>query len=92
MKNKLYFAIILSVALGAIFQFAGPHISEWMASSAPQPAQQKKLLWFYQQSIFGPLALPAQPMPAIFGRFIPSGFYTFIGTLVAALFFTQIAS
>lgn len=91
MKHKLYFAIILSVALGVIFQFAGPHISEWMASSAPYPEQRQKLLWFYQQSIFGPLALPAQPMPTVLGRFLPSSFYTFIGTLVAALFYTQIA-
>lgn len=91
MKHKLYFTIVLSVALGVVFQFAGPHISEWMASSAPHPAQRQKLLWFYQQSIFGPLALPAQPIPAIFGRFVPASFYTFIGTFVAALFYTQIA-
>lgn len=89
MKHKLYFAIVLSVALGAIFQFVGPHISEWMASSAPHPEQRQRLLWFYQQSIFGPLALPAQPMPAIFGRFVPPGSFTFIGTLVASLFFAQ---
>ena len=91
MKHRFYFVIILCVALGALFTFAGPYFSAWMASAAPHPAQQQKLQWFYQQSIFGPLAIPAQPVPALTGRFVPSNLYTVFSTLIGVLFFAQIA-
>lgn len=91
MRHKFYFVILLCVALGVLFTFAGPYLSAWMASAAPHPAQQRKLQWFYQQSIFGPLAIPAQPTPALAGYFVPSNLYTVFMTLLGVLFLVQIA-
>lgn len=91
MKHKLYFFVIVCVSLGVFFQFVGPHISEWMASSAPHQAQQQKLSFFYQTSIFGPLGLPAQAVPTISARFVPSNYFTLFRTLVEVLFYAQIA-
>lgn len=90
-KHKLYFVIILCVLFGVFFQFAGPYIGKWMASSAPHPAQEQKLQWFYQQSVFGPLSLPAQPVPALSVRLVPPSYYAFFGTVVGALLYLQIA-
>ena len=98
MKHKLYFIIVLSVALGVISAFEGPDISTWMASSAFSLMDQESktlqldvLAFFYTISILDPLTFPATPMPELLSRFIPSSFFAFDGTLSIRLFYVQIA-
>lgn len=86
MQNKLYFSIVLCVVIAVFFSFTGIYFSERMAGAAPHPAQQEKLKWFYQQSIFTPLAIPANPVPQIVSRFMPISLHI----LLKVLFFAQI--
>jgi hypothetical protein len=90
-KQRLYFAIILCVGLGVVFTFAGPYFSTWMANNAPHPMQQQRLQWFYQQTIFVPMAIPAQPVPALAGRIVPSSLYAVFNGLISVLLYVQIA-
>ena len=84
MKSRLYATVIGCVAIAVLAAFLGPFLAKWMSSAAPYREQQERLYWFYQQSIFGPLGRPAQPMPAALARHVPA-------FLLLGLFWMQVA-
>ncbi|ABI81835.1 hypothetical protein Pcar_3215 [Syntrophotalea carbinolica DSM 2380] len=95
MRNKLYFIVIICIVLGIFFSFTGIYFSELMASAVPHPAQQEKLKWFYYNSIYTPLSIPAITIPPYFllliNKLVPSGARSIFFSFLKPLIYIQIA-
>lgn len=65
MNKRFYLAVMVCVAIAVATHILGSTIADWMASSAPHPELQKRLVTSYHESIFSPLSRPAQPLPLL---------------------------
>jgi hypothetical protein len=90
MKQRLYGVVIACVAIAILMSFLGPTLAKLMAASvAPHSGQGGRLEALYLSTIFGPMSGPAQPLPLLASRFVPSSFLGIYSAVATALVFGQ---